>query len=218
MSATMSASTGMPYLKPKLTTVTFSETVCGGAERIGDLVGELVHVEGAGVDHQVGVGAQVGERGPLPTQAVEQPTALLQRVRATGRLLTADQHVVDALEEQQRRATPGAALGEHLLQAGEERAGAHVDDDRDRLQRAAGLVDEPHHVGDQLRGQVVDDEVAEVLELLGGGAAARPGHAGDDDDLAAVRGAAPVATPSGAVDSSGLLAVEVGIEVARARS
>ena len=68
----------------------------------------------------------------------------------------------------------------------EERAGAHVDDDRDRLLGAAALVDEPDDVAQQAGRQVVDDEEAEVLQLLGRRAAAGAGHAGDDDQLAAL--------------------------------
>jgi hypothetical protein len=45
------------------------------------------------------------------------------------------------------------------------------------------LVDQPHHVVDQLGREVVDDEVSEVLELLGRRAPARAGHAGHDDQL-----------------------------------
>ena len=42
------------------------------------------------------------------------------------------------------------------------------------------IVDEAHHVRQERRREVVDDEVAEVLQLLGRGAASGTGHAGDD--------------------------------------
>src|SRR5690606_26230471 len=57
---------------------------------------------------------------------------------------------------------------------------AHVGDHGDGTGHAVGLVDHPDHVRHQGRGQVVDDEVAEVLELLGGRAATGTCHAGDD--------------------------------------
>ena len=66
MSATKSASTGMPYLKPKLISVTLSRGRLRGAEGLGDPVVELVHVEVAGVDDQVGVAAQVGQHAAAP--------------------------------------------------------------------------------------------------------------------------------------------------------
>ena len=45
MSAIRSASTGTPYLNPKLTTVIRSLTVSGVPNACGDLVLELVHVQ-----------------------------------------------------------------------------------------------------------------------------------------------------------------------------
>ena len=120
----------------------------------------------------------------LAAQPVEQPAAALQRVRAAGGLLAAYEHVVGGLEEQQRRVPAGGALGEVGLERAEERPGADVDHHRDRLVEAAALVDQPDHVAQQARRQVVDDVEAEVLELLGGGAAAGAGHPGHDHELA----------------------------------
>ena len=89
----------------------------------------------------------------------------------------------------------GRPLGEVGVQGVEERAGADVDHDRDRLLAAAALVDQPDHVAQQARRQVVDDVEAEVLELLGRGAAAGAGHAGDDHQVA-VRAVVRVMVPS----------------------
>ena len=185
MSATKSASTGMPYLKPKLITVTLSRVVSGGAERLGDPVGELVDVEVGGVDDQVGVAAQVAEHlaaragrpsssRPLPCSGCGRRAASCRRTSTSSVASRKSSVVVPA----------GGALGEVGLQRLEERAGADVDHDRDRLLDAAALVDQPDHVAQQARRQVVDDVEAEVLELLGGGAAPGAGHAGDDDQLA----------------------------------
>ena len=117
-------------------------------------------------------------------QAVEEPAAALERVRAPRGVLAADQDVVGGLEEQQRRATARAALGEVGLERVEERARADVDHDRDRLLRPRGSGRRADDVGQQAGRHVVDDVEAEVLQLLGGGAAARAGHAGDHDQLA----------------------------------
>ena len=174
----------MPYLKPKLTTVTSQPRRLRRAEGVGDPLGELVHVEGGGVDDEVGVAAQVGQHAALALEAVEQPSPALQRVRTTGRLLPADQHVVGGVEEDQRGGAARGALGDRGVQGVEEGAGPDVDDDRHGLGGPEVLVDEADDVLEQVGREVVDDVEAEVLELLGGGAAAGPGHAGDDDELA----------------------------------
>jgi len=158
-----------------------------GAEGLGDAVGELVHVEVAGVDHQVGDRAQVGQRDALALEAVEQPALALQRVRSAGRLLPADEHLVAGVEEDERRLPTRALVGERAGDRVEEGAGPHVDDHRDGLLAAAALVDEVDHFGQERRRQVVDHEEAEVLELLGRRAAAGPCHAGDDDELPRLR-------------------------------
>jgi hypothetical protein len=147
-----------------------------------------VDVDVGGVDHEVGVRAEVGEDGTLAPEALDEAAAPLQRVRSASGLLAAYQHVVGRVQEQQRRTPAQGVVGEVGLQRLEERAGADVDDDRDRLVVAATLVDQLDDLAQQRRRQVVDDVVAEVLELLGGRAAAGAGHPGDDHDLAAVLG------------------------------
>ena len=107
-------------------------------------------------------------------------------MRSAGGLLAAHQDVVVGLEEQQRRTPRGQRLGQLLAQGVEEDARADVDHDRDRLVDALLLVDEADDGADQLGRQVVDDVVAEVLELLGRGAAPGTGHARDDHELALV--------------------------------
>src|SRR4051794_36417887 len=157
-----------------------------GAEGLRDLVRELVHVQPTGVDDQVGVRSELGQRDPLAPESVEQAPPFLQRVRSAGSFLAADQHVVVGFQEQQRAPSTRGPPSEPLLESAEERPGAHVDDDSDRLHRSPALVDESDHVGDELRRHVVDDVVTEVFELLGRGAAAGTGHAGDDHHLTAV--------------------------------
>ena len=121
-------------------------------------------------------------------EAVEQPAAALQRVRAAGGLLAADQDVVGGLEEEQRRTPAGRALA-----PGWPAATRRTSPDRTSTTTAIGwsvpwLSSTSRTTSRSSVGrQVVDDVEAEVLELLGGGAAAGAGHAGDDDELAAVR-------------------------------
>ena len=66
--------------------------------------------------------------------------------------------------------------------------------------------DQVGEVPQQLAGQVVDDDVAEVLEQLRGGRLAAAGQAGEDHDLLVVRlvrgGVAP-GRRSGRVDDAG---------------
>ena len=112
MSATKSASTGMPYLKPKLTTVTFSAGRSGvpNASAIRSVSWWTLRLV-------VSMTRSASPRRSASTsrsrgQAVEQPAAALQRVRPPGGLLAADEHVVVGLEEEQRGAAAGDALGE----------------------------------------------------------------------------------------------------------
>jgi hypothetical protein len=98
----------------------------------------------------------------------------------------ADQHVVGRLQEQHPR--PVALLvqlADHAAQVGRERPAAHVDHHRDPGDLAGRVAAEVDHRRDQRRRQVVHDVVAEVLQALGGGAAARPDSPVDDHDLEA---------------------------------
>ena len=192
----------MPYLNPKLTTVTVSASRSSEPK-----LRAMRAVSWWTLRLLVSMTRSASPRRSamtcaLPGQAVEQPAAGLERVRAPGRLLAADQHVVVGLEEHQGRgAGPATPLADDLAQAAEERAGPDVDDDGDVLAVAVALVDHPDDVGDQRGRQVVDDEEAEVLELLGGRAAAGAGHAGDDDER--VRRRARVLRHSALLDLAG---------------
>ena len=184
MSASRSASTGTPYLNPKLTTVIRSLTASGVPNALATLSLSWWTLSGVVSMTRSASPRRLGHHLPAPVDALEQPAGALQRVRPPGSLLAPDQDVVVGLEVEQRR-TPGRELRRQLLaQRVEEDARAHVDDGRDRLVDALLLVDQAHHVADQLGRQVVDHEVAEVLELLGRRAAAGTGHAGDHDQLA----------------------------------
>ena len=167
---------------------------------------QLVHVQAGGVDHQVGVAAQLAQQVALGGDAVDDAAVALERVRAAHRLEAAHQGVVRGLQEDD---APGDVLGlqvgEGLAEVVEEAAAADVDDDRDAGDVALRAGAELHHGGDQRGRQVVDDEPAEVLQTLGRGAAAGSGHAGDDHQLGdrrlarprlVVRSAVPVLTCS----------------------
>src|SRR6478752_2669321 len=156
----------------------------GRAEQLGDPVLQLVDVEVGGVEQHVGIATDVGHRAALALQTVEQASATLEGVRPAGSLLATHQHLLGRLEEEQRRGAAGHLLVAVGLQGVEERARPDVDHHRDGLVDPAAVVDEAHHVAHQRRREVVDDEVAEVLELLGRRAAAGAGHAGDDHELA----------------------------------
>ena len=60
---------------------------------------QLVHVEAGGVDHQVGVAAQLAQQVALGGDAVDDPAVALERVRAAHRLEAAHQGVVGGLQE-----------------------------------------------------------------------------------------------------------------------
>ena len=77
-------------------------------------------------------------------------------------------------------------LGERLRELAEEDAAADVQDDRD-LARAARSRRELGHLREQGRREVVDHEVAEVLEAPGGLGPAGAGQAGDDREPRAGR-------------------------------
>lgn len=91
-----------------------------------------MHVEAGGVDHQVGVAAQLAQQVTLGGDAVGDPAVPLERVRSADRFEAAHQRVVGRLEEDD---PPGDLLGgrvrEGLAQIVEEPAAAYVDDNGD---------------------------------------------------------------------------------------
>ena len=190
MSATKSASTGMPYLKPKLTTVTLSRVACSVAEVLRDALGELVDVEVGGVDDEVGVAAEARPspraRAPARRAAGRRPAAGAGAGRPPGG---------GPGRRRWPRGRAGWSAGRSTCcwRVASRRASKN-EPERTSTTTAIGcvgpaaVVDQPDHVAHQGGRQVVDDEEAEVLELLGGRAAPGAGHAGDDDQLAGLRG------------------------------
>src|SRR6476661_8253808 len=157
-------------------------------EERGQLGAQLVHVEARAVDDDVGGRAQVEEQLALALDAVEEPAVTLQRVRAADALETPHEGLVGRVEEHEAGSlAPGAGRPDGVRELGEPPPGADVDDDGDLLQvclgvARPGLVAQLGEMAEQLGRQVVDDEPAQVLEDVGGRAAAGAAHAGDDDD------------------------------------
>src|SRR3954451_12449211 len=152
-------------------------------EQLAQPVAQLVHVELAGVEDDVGAALHVLEQHALRGDALGDAITGRQRVLPAGRLVAAHQHLVVGVGEKH----PGA--GDHLLELGERRdevvdelARAHIDHEPEPL-RALRPAPELGHLGDERRRQVVDHEEPEVFEHVGGRGATGPGHPGDDGDV-----------------------------------
>ena len=184
---TMSASAGSAVLEPerrdrhreRLRAATRRRTARGCWSR------SCCGAQLAGVDDDVGPCADLGERLALGADAVEERLALLAQRMAAARLLEA----ADAASRRRPRGTargsPCRARSSAVELAGqlvEELASAHVADDREAPDAAAGQLGEVDELADERRRQVVDAEVAEVLEGVDRLGAARAGHARDDHE------------------------------------
>ena len=118
MSATKSASTGMPYLKPKLTT---RHLAAGSSPGVPN-ASAIRSVSWCTLSAEVSMTRSASLRRSASTSrsrwspSSSRPLAL-QRVRAAGRLLPADEDLVGRLEEDQGRVPAGGALGEVGLRA-----------------------------------------------------------------------------------------------------
>jgi hypothetical protein len=81
-----------------------------------------------------------------------------------------------------------AEVRQHRAQRLEELAAADVGDDGRTAHLGATVDEEVDEPADHLRRQVVDAEVAVVLEDVHRGRLAGPGEAGDDDEVLEARG------------------------------
>src|SRR4051812_28051406 len=88
------------------------------------------------------------------------------------------------LEEDQRGIHPGRLLqlAERSRELTQEPSLAHVDDDRHLVERGIVPRHQLRHGRNQLRRQVVDTEVAEILEGADGLGLPGPRQAGEDDE------------------------------------
>ena len=186
MSAIRSASTGTPYLNPKLTTVIRSFTVSGVPKALATLsvswctLSGVVSMTRSASPRRLAITARSclmpSSSRPLPWSGCGRRAASWRRTRMSS--------------EASRKSSVVRRVGNFAASCA--RSESKNTPARTSTTAATGwldallLVDETDHVADQLGRQVVDHEVAEVLELLGGGAATRAGHPGHDDELALV--------------------------------
>ena len=131
--------------------------------------------------------AQALEEGALGADAVEHATLTLQRVRAALSLVTGDDGLVLGIQEEHGEVNIG--LAQRLdggRQIREQRAGAHVNTES-HLRHASAVAG--HQLGqgtEHLRGDVIDNVPAFVLEHVSDGATARTGDAGNHQNLRAL--------------------------------
>ena len=127
---------------------------------------QLVHVEGGGVDDHVGLRLHRLEERALPLDGVGQALPRgEQRMAPAGALVATHEHLGAGVQVQLPDAGPRRA---HGAEAGEQisMVGTGPDHEGDPRGGRAWGPDELDHLGDELRGQVVDDEPTEVLERI----------------------------------------------------
>ncbi len=188
-SNTRSASSGSPYLKPKLMSWIASRSGSGESARWANTFSRSSrNGEVARVDDDVRLVADRLEPATLLGDRAGDPALVGERV-AVARLREApDEDLVARLEEEHLRPEPAALeRAAHRRQGHDRVAGPHVEDDRGLLEPLAILRDELRQLGQELARQVVDADVAEVLEQLRGRGLARPGQPAQDHDVLAGR-------------------------------
>ncbi len=139
--------------------------------------------ERRGVDDDVGRVADRFELAAFGDDAVDDAAAIRERMLAARLRVAPDEHLVARVEEDDpvgdaflaQRAQLPDEIAEHLFTA-------DVEDERDAAQVAAA-GEQLGELRDEARREVVDAEVAEVLEAFRGLALARARHAGDDDHM-----------------------------------
>ena len=146
-------------------------------------VAQLVDVEIAGVDDEVGLGLHGFEEEPLSLDRVGHGAGLVGKgVPAPGAAVAAHEHVGRRVEEQDAHAVPsGPQLREGRQHITGVRATTH--DEGDPADARARRTGELRDGRDERGGQVVDDEPAEILERQGGLGATGPGQARDHEEL-----------------------------------
>ena len=174
-SKTRSASSGTPYLKPKLMSWIASWSGPAGRAELGEEpLAQLAQRQVRRVEDDVGLGADRVEEPALLGDRAGDAALVAERVAVARLAEAADQDLVAGLEEDDPGLDAAPLEGAAHGPEGQRRvAGPHVEDDRDLGEALAVRRDELGQVGQQLAGQVVDDGVAEVLEELGRGGLAR---------------------------------------------
>ena len=138
---------------------------------------QLVGVQLAGVDHQVGPVPQPAEQEPLVGDGVDHPPGGLG-VSSAGPLEPPDQHVVGGVEEEDAHPVPARLERidgrEHVVEVSP--AASHHEGHP--LQLGPGAVHQLRDLRDERRRHVVDHEPAQVLQRGPGRRPSGPGHAG----------------------------------------
>ena len=178
-----SASRGGPFLKPKVSRVSASFPASLGAEHLlGDPSPQFGAGQVAGVDDDVGALAQRRQHLALGADAVDDPSFRGQRVATAGLLVAVEQRLLVGLEEEQprlaaRRASRSSSTCSRSSKYSPPRTSETI---AGVLDPAALVAEQLAEAADHPRRQVVDAEVAAVLEGGDRFRLARPGMAGDD--------------------------------------
>ena len=155
---------------------------------VGDLAPQRRRAQPRGVDQRVGQLADRRERLGLAADAVDHVALGRERV-APARLLVAREQrlVVGAEEDQPVRDVVGAQRLDHARELGEVLAAAQVADHGGALDLRAVVHEQPGQRADHLGREVVDAEVAGVLEHVHRRRLPGPGLARDDHEVDEVR-------------------------------
>jgi hypothetical protein len=154
------------------------------AEELVDAVPELVHVEAAGVDDDIGVLLQGLEQRALPLDGLGHGLPVGgQRVAAAGGLVAADEHVGGGIEEEDLDPAGDALEVVEDRERVARALGAGADDEADLVVGRARRRRQLTQLRDERRGDVVDHEPAEVLQVGRGLAAAGSREPADDDEV-----------------------------------
>ena len=178
----MSASSGSPCLKPKLSTAICSRWPSPVWSNARDQLGlQLVDVEVGGVDHEVGRAFDRVEQRALELDRLDEAVGLV-----VERMLAPRRRRSGAPARRSTRRGTRCARGGRRRAA--RRPREHVDvlapgHERQPLDVAARLAGQLDDRVDQRRRQVVDHEPAEVLEHRRGRRAPGAGQPGDHDDV-----------------------------------
>src|SRR3954453_7451983 len=154
------------------------------AEAREDALAQLAQGEVARVEDDVRLLADPGQHLALLRDRCGDPALVRQRVAMPGLAEAADEDVVARLEEDDHR-SDAASLERAAHRPEREGHVAGPDIEHDRRPREASRVgrDQVREVAQQLAGQVVHDDVSEILEQLRRRRLAAARHPRDDDDL-----------------------------------
>ena len=186
MSTTRSASVGMPYLKPKLMTVSWSPGVPSAAKLSWMMVASwwMFRSEVSMIMSLVSRNCSIRVRSAvIPSRRVPSPCSGCGR-RTCSKRRTSSASVGFQEEHAHRRARSERFDG--LFEVGEQFSAADVDDRGDSRQGVPGAGGEFNQRAQHLRREIVHDVPAEVFQRIADGGPTGSGHPGDNEYLAAV--------------------------------